>query len=199
MGKKAKGCEERRLGNARVPRVWRDLVKALSAAAFVWLFAALPVEAQRMVRASVRQASGLLGAEEGRVIVDVALEKLAPLADGWDCSHVVHSIYTNAGHAYPYASSSDIYAGNANFVRVKHPRAGDVVAWPGHLGIVVDPGQHTFYSLVRTGLESQNYESAYWRSRGPARFYRLRVRSSPVATEGKRGVAVARPILSEGR
>jgi hypothetical protein len=175
------------------------MVRALSAAAFVWLFAAVPAEAQRTMRASVREASGLLAAEEGRVIVDVALEQLAPLADAWDCSHVVHAIYTNAGHAYPYASSSDIYAGDANFVRVKHPRAGDVVAWPGHVGIVVDPGQHAFYSLVRTGLESQNYESAYWRSRGQPRFYRLRVRSSEVATEARRQTASARPILSEDR
>jgi hypothetical protein len=110
--------------------------------------------------------------EEGRAIVNAALQQ-EPLESGrQDCSHVVHQIYASAGFEYAYASSFEIYAGNEKFERVKIPHAGDVIAWPGHVGIVVDRQQHSFYSLVRTGLEAQDYDSAYWRSRGRPRFYR---------------------------
>jgi hypothetical protein len=167
---------------------WRVV---LGGAVFVgWLLSGLQAEAQRTVSVRAGEAVGLLGVEEGRAIVDVALElvppvELAPTEDAWDCSHVVHAIYESAGHAYPYAPSSDIYSGNGSFVRVRHPRAGDVIAWWGHLGIVLDPAQHSFYSLVRTGLKAQNYESAYWRSRGQPRFYRLRVATRPQVRRAK--------------
>jgi hypothetical protein len=141
-----------------------------------WLLTGPPAEAQRAVPFAESEAA-LLGVEEGRAIVDLAMGQEAPLEDAEDCSHAVHAIYKSAGHEYPYAPSSDIYAGKGNFMRVRHPRAGDVIAWWGHLGIVVDPAQHSFFSLVRTGLKAQDYESAYWRSRGVPRFYRLRVAS----------------------
>jgi len=156
--------------------IWRAV--PAGALLFVSMFGDSRAEAQRVVQAKTKDAPGLLGAEEGRVLVDVALEQIAPLAGARDCSHVVHAIYVSAGHAYPYASSSEIYSGDRNFVRVRHPRAGDVIAWWGHVGIVVDPGRHSFYSLVRTGLQAQDYESAYWKSRGQPRFYRLRVAST---------------------
>jgi len=176
--------------------IWRS---ALAGAVLAWLMSGWPAEAQRVVQVAARETTGLLGAEEGRAIADVALEQVAPLEDAGDCSHVVHAIYASAGHAYPYASSSDIYSGNESFLRVKHPRAGDVIAWRGHLGIVVNPAEHSFYSLVRTGLQAQNYESAYWKSRGVPRFYRLRVRRAALPTEAKRESASARPIFSEDR
>jgi len=156
--------------------IWRAV--PAGALLLVSLFGDSRAEAQRVVQAKTKDAPGLLRAEEGRVLVDVALEQVAPLADARDCSHLVHSIYASAGYAYPYASSSEIYAGDKSFVRVRHPRAGDVIAWRGHVGIVVDPAEHRFYSRVRTGLQAQDYESAYWRSRGQPRFYRLRVASS---------------------
>ena len=127
----------------------------------------------------------LLSAEEGRSIVEVAWQQDPPDAGMRDCSHTVHQIYASAGYEYPYASSFEIYAGNENFARVKAPHPGDVVAWPGHVGIVVDPLQHSFYSLVRTGLEAQDYESAYWKSRGRHRFYRYRVEKAGVLTAVK--------------
>jgi hypothetical protein len=137
------------------------------------------------VAAGARQADSgaqLLSAEEGRSIVDLAWQQDAAEAGMQDCSHAVHEIYAAAGYDYPYASSFEIYAGHEDFERVKNPRAGDLIAWPGHVGIVVDPLQHSFYSLVRTGRESQDYESAYWRSRGRPRFYRYKVESGRVVT-----------------
>lgn len=122
----------------------------------------------------------LLTAVEGRAIVDTALDQ-DQLARGTpDCSHVVHKIYQVAGYEYPYASSFDIYEGNESFARVKLPQAGDLIVWPGHVGIVVDPLEHSFYSLVRTGLETQYYDGPYWRSRGKPRFFRYRVENSEI-------------------
>jgi hypothetical protein len=141
----------------------------------------------------------LLTAEEGRVIVNTAW--------GWDpsgkgtqdCSHLVHQVYLAAGYEYPYASSFDIYAGNENFGRVKTPQAGDVVAWPGHVGIIVDPLQHSFYSLVNTGFEAQDYAGPYWRSRGRPRFYRYRVEDSGSVTVAKAAAAPGVPKSAQQR
>jgi hypothetical protein len=117
----------------------------------------------------------LMSVAEGRAIVRTAFQGDEREQEAQDCSHVVHAVYAAAGFAYPYASSFEIYSGDGNFARVKYPRAGDVIAWPGHVGIVVNPAQHSFFSLVRTGLEEQDYESAYWQSRGRPRFYRYKV------------------------
>ena len=117
----------------------------------------------------------LMTAAEGREIVTAALEQDQVAREAQDCSHVVHEFYLDAGFEYPYASSFEIYTGNENFARVKTPRAGDLIAWPGHVGIVVDPVEHSFYSLVSTGLETQYYDGPYWKSRGRPRFYRYKV------------------------
>jgi len=114
----------------------------------------------------------LVSAEQGRKIAAAALDRDEPLRGAQDCSHLVQQIYSVAGYEYSYASSFDLYAGNGNFRRVKHAQAGDLVTWPGHVGIVVDARHHSFYSLVRSGLQSQDYLSPYWRSRGRPRFYR---------------------------
>jgi hypothetical protein len=134
---------------------------------------AIPASAQRTAPpAETAPAMRLVSAEQGRKIAAAALERDEPLRGAQDCSHLVQQIYWVAGYEYPYASSFDLYAGNDNFRRVKHAQAGDLVAWPGHVGIMVDPKRHSFYSLVRSGLQSQDYLSPYWRSRGRPRFYR---------------------------
>jgi hypothetical protein len=114
----------------------------------------------------------LVTAKQGRAIVDAALQEDQPARGSQDCSHLVHDIYSLAGYDYRYASSFELYAGNPNFRRVRYPQAGDLVAWPGHVGIVLEPRQHTFYSLVRSGLQAEDYQGRYWRSRGKPRFYR---------------------------
>src|SRR5713226_7664196 len=114
----------------------------------------------------------LVTAEQGRAIVDAALQQDQPARGTQDCSHLVHQIYSFAGYEYPYASSFELYAGHENFRRVRYPQAGDLIAWPGHVGIVLEPRQHTFYSLVRSGLQAEDYRGPYWRSRGRPRFYR---------------------------
>jgi hypothetical protein len=123
----------------------------------------------------------LLAAEDGRTIVEIARGHEPESRRTQDCSHLVHEIYARAGFSYPYLSSFDLYAGSENFERVKNPQAGDLIVWPGHVGIVADSKEHVFYSLVRSGIDSSNYESAYWKSRGKARFYRYVLSGSETA------------------
>lgn len=161
----------------------------------VCLIGGLSAEAQ--VTAAVRalgadSTSRLLNAREGHSIADAAREQNELTEGTLDCSHVVYQIYRIAGFEYPYASSFDIYAGNESFQRVKTPQAGDLIVWPGHIGIVLDPAEHSFYSLVSTGLEAQNYEGHYWKSRGRPRFYRYRIGSAGIASGA--GTSTARQV-----
>ena len=119
----------------------------------------------------------LVSAREGRKIAAAALGQDGSVRASQDCSHLVHQIYSEAGYEYPYASSFDLYAGHGNFRRVRHAQAGDLITWRGHVGIVLDPRQHRFFSLVRSGLQAEDYLSPYWRSRGTPRFYRYVVDS----------------------
>ena len=114
----------------------------------------------------------LLTRAQGHEIVTTALSLNESASAAQDCSHLVHEIYSAAGFDYPYATSMDLYAGHGNFRRVRHAQPGDLITWRGHVGIVVDPTQHNFYSLVRSGPQSEDYLGPYWRSRGRPRFYR---------------------------
>jgi NlpC/P60 family protein len=127
----------------------------------------------------------LLNAKEERAIVDAALDQGETAEGAQDCSHLVHETYLHAGFAYPYASSFELYAGHENFERVRKPRPGDLIVWPGHVGIVLDLLEHSFYSLVSTGVETQNYQGSYWRSRGRPRFYRYRIENTETLTASK--------------
>ena len=89
-----------------------------------------------------------------------------------DCSHLVHAIYAAAGFPYDYTPSSDLYAGATSFQRVKAPLPGDLVVWRGHVGIVIKPSRHIFFSYLSSGPGTDNYEAAYWKQRGRPRFYR---------------------------
>lgn len=109
------------------------------------------------------------------VTVDVASESET------DCSHLVHEVYERAGFVYDYASSHELYIGSTNFTRVRAPQPGDLVVWRGHVGVVIDPKQHSFFSFVRSGPDTQFYDSPYWRSRGIARFFRYVTEEPPHA------------------
>jgi len=73
---------------------------------------------------------------------------------------------------YKYAPSSDLYKGISEFQRVTHLQAGDLAVWRGHVGIVVNPAQHVFFSAMRSGLGTDTYDAPYWKQRGQVRFYR---------------------------
>jgi hypothetical protein len=175
----ALGCDS----DARVETVSRaaqgfatGLARIALWTACICVIGAVSVEAQTPLPTKENSPNArLMSVAEGREIVRTAFQGDEREQGARDCSHVVHAVYATAGFAYPYASSFEIYSGDDNFARVKYPRAGDVIAWPGHVGIVVNPAQHSFLSLVRTGLGEQDYESPYWRSRGRPRFFRYRV------------------------
>jgi cell wall-associated NlpC family hydrolase len=95
-----------------------------------------------------------------------------------DCSHFVHGLYQRAGFPYTYAPSAALYAGIDAFERVTNPQPGDLAVWRGHAGIVVNPAQHSFFSLMTSGIGIASYDSSYWKKKGRPRFFRY-VRALP--------------------
>ena len=121
----------------------------------------------------------MLTPDEGLAILGAALESRHHLNAHADCSHLVQAIYERAGFPYAYTTSSELYAGVNEFRRVNHPQPGDLVVWRGHVGIVINPTQHTFFSTLRSGLGVEHYDSRYWRGRGHPRFLRYTRDASP--------------------
>ncbi len=117
-------------------------------------------------------ASRTLTSDDGLAVIAAALDARIHLARRPDCSHLVHAIYDLAGFPYSYAKSSDLYAGIDEFQRVTHPQPGDLAVWRGHVGIVVNPTEHVFFSALRSGLGIDTYDAPYWKERGQVRFYR---------------------------
>ncbi len=110
---------------------------------------------------------------EGLAILGAALDSRHRHSDfSSDCSHFVHGLYERAGFHYEYASSSDLYEGTNEFRRVASPQPGDLAVWRGHAGIVVNPDQHSFFSVLHSGPSVDSYDSPYWRQRGQPRFFR---------------------------
>ncbi len=145
---------------------------------------------------------------EGRKILAAISTVDADSDSETDCSHLVHDVYEKGGFPYDYASSHELYIGiaSANFTRVRTPQAGDLVVWRGHVGIVSDPKEHTFFSFTRTGPDTQFYDSPYWRSRGIARFYRYMTekplhssRTLDAARRTSQGIIAAASRSSENR
>jgi hypothetical protein len=113
----------------------------------------------------------LLTRAEGREVVHLALRHVTA-GQKPDCSHLVHEILSDAGLSYPYATSFEIFAGIPQFQRVRRAQPGDLIVWPGHVGLVVDPRATTFFSSTGSGPRTDEYSSDYWRRRGYPRFYR---------------------------
>jgi NlpC/P60 family len=126
------------------------------------------------VRPASEETPGLrpIARTEGRKILDTIPTVDVESQSETDCSHLVHDIYEQAGFPYDYVTSRELYIGSKHFKRVHVPQTGDLVVWRGHVGIVIDPKQHSFFSFVSSGPDTQFYDSAYWRSRGVARFFR---------------------------
>ena len=122
-------------------------------------------------------ASSTLTPDDGLSVIAAALDHRVPPSTR-DCSHLVHSIYVRAGFPYSYLSSSGLYVGTNEFQRVAHAQPGDLVVWRGHVGIVVNPEQHAFFSTLHSGPGIDTYDAPYWKQRGQMRFYRY-IKSSP--------------------
>jgi hypothetical protein len=150
-------------------------------------------QTSRAALESAKAARGprLLNASDGLAVLGAALETRHK-AERSDCSHLVHAIYEKAGFPFKYQSSSDLYAGGEDFQRVWQPQAGDLIVWPGHAGIVVNPAQHTFYSALRSGFGVQPYDSVYWKGRGRPHFLRY-IKSRPAPVLAARRVVGVKP------
>ncbi len=136
------------------------------------------VKQVRREHSSRRPAPVILSPDDGLSVIAAALDARVKASRQPDCSHLVHAIYLQAGFPYPYASSSDLYDGTDGFQRVTRPQPGDLVVWPGHVGIVVNPAQRAFFSRLRRGPGIDAYDAQYWKQRGQARFYRY-VKADP--------------------
>lgn len=115
-----------------------------------------------------------------------------------DCSHFVQYLYEQAGLYYGYTPSRILYAGIKGFKRVFHPNPGDLIVWPGHVGIVVDPQETTFLSSLRSGVKTSSYQSTYWKKRGRPRFLRyvgIPENAAPAWTS--RGIAARNGLSGE--
>jgi NlpC/P60 family len=129
-----------------------------------------PSQVQRNTTADHQDMT--ITADDGLAIIAAALDSRVRLIAKRDCSHLVNAIYVRAGFPYTYVRSSDLYRGAIEFQRVTDPQPGDLVVWRGHVGIVVYPAQHIFFSAMRSGLGIDSYDAPYWKRRGQARFYR---------------------------
>jgi cell wall-associated NlpC family hydrolase len=136
---------------------------------------AIPLLAQEPahVRAKPRVSGpSLLTQDLGEMVVEAALNTHRWDYYGFDCSHFVQAIFSAVGLPFEYANSIKLYNGADEFRRVFHPQPGDLIVWQGHVGIVVDPEEHSFYSMLRSGLRLSTYDSRYWKARGRTRFVR---------------------------
>jgi hypothetical protein len=120
----------------------------------------------------------LVSADQGQAVADFALRSGQRIRPKPDCSHLVHLVYARAGLIYPYEDSRVLYRGVSAFERVKKPQPGDLAVWLGHVGIVLSPEEHTFFSSVHSGILTESWTAAHWVRRGRPRFYRYRIGSS---------------------
>lgn len=127
---------------------------------------------------------------EGSEIIQNARRKSSQLDPEQDCSHLVHDIYEMAGLHYSYAPSTDLYRGVDGFERVHAPQPGDLIVWRGHVGVVIDPSEHSFYSSLSTGPKVDTYDSPVWRRRGAARFFRYLLHA------GEHVLSVSTPMMA---
>jgi cell wall-associated NlpC family hydrolase len=148
-----------------------SLGKAILLVALLFASESIVSAEQRSDAATLDDGPRLLTRAEGEALVDLAVAH--PVAGRrLDCSHLVHQILTAAGLTYPYASSLEIFAGVSQFQRVGTAQPGDLIVWPGHVGLVVDEERRQFFSATHRGVRTDEYDKDYWRKRGHPRFYR---------------------------
>ncbi len=104
---------------------------------------------------------------------------------GYDIATVARDFERNAGHEISYSEMvcnqfvvavlrksvdpsfpmirADEFPSSPRFMKVDSPQAGDLVHWPGHIGIVLDPDRGDFIgSQTSTGVSTANYKGGYW-------------------------------------
>jgi cell wall-associated NlpC family hydrolase len=193
MGRSCLSCLSLHNGNHRGGRNWHQIgtmgtgrtttILALLGGLALGVSQAQQAPAARSTPALVRTAMDGAGARgrkkvhalssaDRRAVIASALRSKTPRIAERDCSHLVYAVYRRAGFPYTYATSDDLYDGVEGFQRVSRPKPGDLVVWRGHVGIVIRPSQHAFFSFLHAGPAIDNYKNRYWVGRGQPRFYR---------------------------
>jgi cell wall-associated NlpC family hydrolase len=135
------------------------------------------VESARAAHVNARQvSSGTKAIRERLVRLGTAIHDI-----DLDCSHFTNYVYEKVGLDYDYQPSAELYKGTEPFVRVQRAMPGDLIVWRGHVGIVVDPDEHTFVSKLNSGVKVANWDAHYWKRRGLARFFRFTGKIQPTA------------------
>ena len=96
-------------------------------------------------------------------------------ARGIDCSGFVVKVYKRIFPESPLNPLSFNVAAlrmTPLFKDVDLPQRGDLISWPGHIGIVIDPVKQMFIGAqTSTGVAAASYGSGYWALR-PGRLFR---------------------------
>lgn len=76
---------------------------------------------------------------------------------------VIRVLRDTVAPSFPNTLADD-FALSPHFQKVDSPRAGDLVHWPGHIGIVLDPDHGLFIgSQTSTGVAEAYYKGqSYW-------------------------------------
>lgn len=93
--------------------------------------------------------------------------------DGIDCSHFVKIVLMQVDPWIEYMTADDLRT-SSKFCHAAEPKPGDIVSWPGHCAIVINPDTGEFIGAQTTnGVSKSSYKTnPYWRDRPNRMFIR---------------------------
>lgn len=79
------------------------------------------------------------------------------------CNQFVLAVLRKAVDANFPDLRADDFPSSDKFTKVESPLRGDLIHWPGHIGIVLDPNRGEFIgSQTSTGVAAASYSKGYW-------------------------------------